>query len=148
MKFIADGMLGRVARWLRLMGYDTLYMNTSRKSEIIRIARKEKRLILTKDRKLYEENTEITFYVEGENTENQLKEIKNKLNLKIEEGKIFSICSICNIPLLKKKKREIKHLVPEYVYNNKEEFSQCPCCGRVYWQGDHCKHIKEVIEKL
>ena len=148
MKFIADGMLGRVARWLRLMGYDTLYMNTPHKTEIIRMARKEKRLILTKDRKLYEENPEITFYIEGKNTESQLKEIKNKLNLEIDEEKIFSICSICNVPLVRKEKEEIKHLVPEYVYNNKEEFSQCPRCGRVYWEGDHCKHIREVIEKL
>lgn len=130
------------------MGYDTIYMNTFRKTEIIRIAKKEKRLILTKDRKLYEENPEIVFYVKGKDTETQLKEIKNKLDLKIEEERIFSICSICNASLVKKEKEEIKHLVPEYVYNNKEEFSQCPVCKRVYWEGDHCKNIREVIEKL
>ena len=141
-------MLGGLARWLRFIGYDTLYFNTSRKIELIRVAEKEKRIILTKDRRLTDEFSDITYFVKGENTLEQLKEVIKNFKLEINEENLFNLCSVCNRKLEKIEKEKIKEKVPEYVYNNKEEFSQCPRCGRVYWEGDHCKHIREVIEKL
>ncbi|MCX8082021.1 MAG: Mut7-C RNAse domain-containing protein [bacterium] len=147
-KFIVDGMLGKTGRWLRLMGYDTLYFNTSRKIELLRIARKEGRIILTRDRKLALSNPDIVVLIEGEGSINQLKEIIDKLVLKPAEENIFSRCSLCNIILEIREKEEIKTLVPEYIYSTKENFSQCPSCKRVYWEGDHCKEIRKTLENL
>lgn len=147
-KFIMDGMLGKAGRWLRLMGYDTLYFNTNRKAELLRIARKEDRIILTRDRKLASSNPDIVVLIESEGSLNQLKEIVDKLSLRPSVKVFFNRCSICNILLERKNKEEIKELVPEYVYSTKDIFSQCPSCKRVYWEGDHCKEIRKTLEKL
>ena len=147
-KFIADGMLGKAGKWLRLMGYDTLYFNTSRKAELLRLARKEGRTILTRDRKLALSNPDCVVLIESEGTNKQVKEIIKKLSLQPEEGKFFKICSVCNAPLEMKEKSAIKELVPEYVYNTKNIFSQCPECKRVYWEGNHCKEIRKTIDSF
>jgi len=148
MKFIADGMLGKLARWLRLAGYDTLYFNIPNKIFLIRKAKEENRIILTRDTKFFSQNKEITVFIENEDFLNQLKEVKNKLNLDFNENKFFIRCSLCNIILGKKEKEEIKSLVPEYVFQTHEKFSQCSVCKRVYWEGDHWKKIKEVFSKI
>ncbi|MGB9677433.1 MAG: Mut7-C RNAse domain-containing protein, partial [Candidatus Ratteibacteria bacterium] len=116
-KFIADGMCGGLARWLRLIGYDTLYFNTSKKIEIIRTAEKENRIILTKDKKLFLNFPEIVFYLQGENTKKQFEEVVKKFGLEIKEENLFKICSLCNSQLEKIEKENVKNLVPEYVYN-------------------------------
>ncbi len=148
MKFITDGMCGGLARWLRLIGYDTLYFNTRRKIDIIRTAEKEKRIVLTKDKKLASSYPEFVFYIEGENTYQQFREVVKKFNLEIKEENLFKICSICNTKLQDIEKEKVKNLVPEYVYNNKEKFSICKKCNKIYWEGDHCRYIKERLKTL
>ncbi|MBN1446275.1 MAG: Mut7-C RNAse domain-containing protein [Candidatus Omnitrophica bacterium] len=148
MTFVADGMLGNAAKWLRLAGYDALYFNTRRKSELVRIARRDGRILLTRDRKLFEENEGIAVFIESEGTSRQLREIKNKLLLEINPMMFFTRCSLCNSPLERKEKYDITALVPEYVYANRDKFSQCPECRRVYWDGDHCKAIRDALNEL
>jgi len=148
MKFIADGMLGGLARWLRFIGYDTIYINTSKKIPFVRQSEREKRILLTKDRKLNKNFPNITYYVKGENTLEQFKEVINNFKLQIKEENLFSLCSICNKKLEKIEKEKIKGKVPEYIYRTKENFSLCTDCGRIYWEGDHCKSIREMIKKL
>lgn len=147
-KFIVDGMLGGVGRWLRIIGYDTLYINTNRKIELVRIAEKEKRIILTKDKKFASSFPEIVFYIEGNDTFQQFKDVIKKFNLEIKEENLFKICSICNTYLENIEKEKVKNLVPEYVYNTKEEFSICKRCNKIYWEGDHCKYIRERLKNL
>jgi len=148
MKFIVDGMLGKLGRWLRFMGYDTLYFNTHKKVILIRKAKEEGRIILTKDRKLSSENPEIVIFLCGENTREQLAEVKKKLLLSPDPEKFFTICSLCNVKLEEKKKEEVKGLVPEYVYKTQNEFSQCPRCKRVYWKGTHWEKMNKVLSEL
>ena len=148
MKFIADGMLGGLARWLRFIGYDTLYFNTSRKIDFIRQAKKEGRIVLTKDRKLCRDFPGLVYFVNGENTLEQLKDVIKNFKIRIKEKDIFSLCSICNKKLERIEKEKIKGQIPEYIYLTKEKFSICPDCGRIYWDGDHCKRIKKVIKEI
>ncbi|MCM8766595.1 MAG: Mut7-C RNAse domain-containing protein [Candidatus Omnitrophica bacterium] len=148
MKFITDGMCGGLARWLRLIGYDTLYFNIQRKIELIRIAEKEKRIILTKDKKFAEKYPEIVFYIEGEDTYSQFKEVVKKFDLEIKEENLFKRCSICNTKLEEITKEKVKNRVPEYVYQNKEKFALCSKCNKIYWEGDHCKYIRERLRNL
>jgi len=147
-KFITDGMCGGLARWLRLVGHDTLYFNTPRKIELIRTAEREKRIILTKDKKLALQYPDFIYYLEGKNTFEQFKEVVKKFNLEIKEENLFKICSICNTPLEKIEKEKIKNLVPEYVYNTRENFSICKKCNNIYWEGDHCRYIRERLKTL
>jgi uncharacterized protein len=148
MKFITDGMLGKVGRWLRFLGYDTLYMNSRGGKNLLNIARKENREILTKNKNIVERNSDIAVYVEGENTFQQLKKLKGKLNLKIDGQKFFTICSVCNTYLVRIEKEKIKDAVPRYVYENQKEFKQCPCCKRIYWNGDHYKKIIKILSDI
>lgn len=148
MKFIADGMCGGLARWLRLTGYDTLYFNIKRKIELVRIAEKEKRTILTKDKNLAERYPQFVFYLEGEDTFSQFREVVKKFNLEIKEENLFKRCSICNTELKDIEKEKVKNLVPEYVYQNKEKFAICSKCNKIYWEGDHCRYIRERLENL
>ncbi len=141
-------MCGGLARWLRLIGYDTLYFNTSKKIEIIRTAEKENRIILTKDKKLFLNFPEIVFYLQGENTKKQFEEVVKKFGLEIKEENLFKICSLCNSQLEKIEKEKVKNLVPEYVYNTKEEFAVCKKCNKIYWEGDHCRYIRERLKNL
>jgi len=148
MTFVADGMLGNVAKWLRLMGYDTLYFNTHRKIELLRTARKDGRIVLTCDRKLFQENPDIVVFIETAGTAPQLAELKRKLSLKLSPERFFTRCSLCNSLLENKGKNDVINLIPEYVYAHKDKFRQCPECGRVYWDGDHCKEIRTVLKTL
>lgn len=147
-KFITDGMCGGLARWLRLIGYDTLYFNTNRKIDIIRIAEKEKRIVLTKDKKLALSYPEVVFYIEGENTQKQFEEVVKKFKLEIKEENLFTRCSLCNNQLEKIEKEKIKNLVPEYVYNTKDRFAICRECNKIYWEGDHCLYIRKRLKNL
>jgi len=148
MSYISDGMLGNLARWLRLLGYDTLYFNTHNKEDMLRTARKEERIVLTRDRRLSQDNPDIVVFIDSEGTLEQLAEAKNKLSLIINPELFFTRCSVCNLLLEEKEKKDVIGLVPEYVYNHKDRFRQCPGCKRVYWDGDHCQEIREVFSKI
>jgi len=130
------------------MGYDTLYFNTSRKVELLRTAKKEERIILTRDRKLALSNPDVVVLIESEGTLPQLKEIISKLSLKPSEKDLFNRCSICNAVLETKEKEEVKTFIHEYVYSTRDIFAQCPFCKRIYWEGDHCKDIRKTLEKI
>jgi len=144
-KFVVDHMLGKLAKYLRFMGYDTYYP-TGRMSddEIMEIARKEGRILLTRDKELAKRSGGI--YIESENYEEQLKFVINRFHLNTDS--LLSRCSICNVPLVKVDKREIKDKVPEYVYEHQDDFYMCPKCGRIYWYGSHTERIEKKIREL
>jgi len=148
MGFIADGMLGGLARWLRLAGYDTIYFSKHGKEEMLRLARKESRVILTRDRNLYLDNRDIAVFVESEGRYMQLKEVKQKLSLRVNPEKFFTRCSLCNCLLEGKNKSDISSLLPEKVRDRHDKFSWCPLCKRFYWEGGHCKEIRETLKTL
>ena len=144
-KFIVDGMLGRLARWLRLLGYDTLYENSADKNIILNFSRKEGRLILTRSRQLADREKIDLFLIKSSNPEEQLKEVIKGLNLKLDEKVFFSRCSLCNLLLRKVDKEDVKDRLPPYVYKTLKEFSECPNCHRLYWEGSHWQHIRNKI---
>ena len=144
MKFLADHMLGKLAKYLRFMGYDTFYPSGKMSdSEILEIANREGRILLTRDKELARRGG---VYIESENYEEQLKFVISKFHLSAEA--LLSRCSVCNTPLIKVEKEKIKDKVPEYVYEHNEEFYLCPTCGRVYWYGTHTERIEREIKKI
>ncbi|MCD6257699.1 Mut7-C RNAse domain-containing protein [Candidatus Aerophobetes bacterium] len=149
-KFFADSMLGKLARWLRLMGFDTLYYPSISDEELIRESQKDGRIVLTKDSELVRENkNKVNFlYIVPSDPYEQIKIVIKKFKLDPWKG-LFSRCVHCNEPIKKIENiLEIKDEVPSYAYQNSSSFYRCPACGRIYWEGSHHKKIRAKIEEL
>ncbi len=138
MRFIADAMLGKLARWLRILGYDTAYASDIADDELIGRARAEGRFILTRDTGLVKRLKSDEFLFIKENaTMDQLSQAVSELGLDTNGPGFLARCVECNTELVEADKDAVRGLVPEYAYHTNREFSRCPGCGRVYWPGTH-----------
>jgi len=142
MKFVADIMLGRLARWMRLLGFDVLYPDTSDDKELLNFA--DERIILTRDKDLGKKKNVLL--IKSVNVNEQLNQVINELNLKISRP--LSRCSVCNQILAEVEKSSVKALVPERIYNNHDTFWRCPDCNRIYWKGSHYDKIMDTVSRL
>ncbi len=146
-KFLVDFMLGRLARWLRILGFNTAYFTDKDRDGIIYRSLKEKRIIITRDTSLSSRKALGLYRVRSDDYLKQLREVMEEFKLKINPEKIFSRCSGCNLMTEPVKKENIRERVPEYIFENNDSFSMCPGCGKIYWKGTHKKLIKEVLAK-
>ena len=143
-KFVADHMLGSLARWLRMMGYDTVYDKRLDDPMIAAMAREQGRFVLTRDKELAKEPG--AFFVEADDLDEQLKAVGQKFVLKFNEEGIR--CSSCNGELADLPKEQAKPDVPEGAYSGNEKFWRCTKCGKVYWKGTHWRGIMDRLGKL
>ncbi len=136
-KFVCDVHLGKLARNLRMLGFDTFYKNDLIDDEIVKISEKEKRTILTKDLELLK-RTEVShgYYLRNDNQEEQIKEVIKRFHLNnlIKE---FSRCLDCNTILVSIEKDKIINELPPKVKERQQEFYTCSSCGKIYWKGSH-----------
>ncbi|MGZ3951288.1 MAG: Mut7-C RNAse domain-containing protein [Flavisolibacter sp.] len=142
--FIADVHLGKLARLLRLLGFDTLYRNDFTKSELARISREEDRILLSRDREFAKYATRY-FIVSSEDPMLQLKEVVAHFNLK-ELLLPFSRCIACNGTLEKVSQESVAHLLQKTTREYYSEFWQCADCRRVYWKGSHYERMLKTVE--
>ena len=143
-KFICDGMLGKLCKLLRIIGIDCAYSNEG--MAILVNARKEGRVILTSNSRL--RDREGVFFIEASEPTKQLYEVVDTHGL-WDEILPFSRCVVCNEKLVPAAKEEVKGRVPFYTYQNFDEYAECHRCQRVYWKGSHYqKMLKEVEEIL
>ena len=147
-KFLVTKELGRLARWLRILGYDTVYFSAEKKKGLAIKSLKEDRIILTRDTRFSKYAGFRTVHVKSDDFKKQIKRIIKLLRLKIKQGELFSRCIMCNQGLKLAKKELIKKKVPEFVYETQDEFYQCPKCKRVYWQGTHWGNMKQIVKIL
>jgi uncharacterized protein with PIN domain len=143
-KFIADHMLGSLARWLRMMGYDTVYDKSMDDPDIAKLARSESRFILTRDKELSKEPAALL--LENEDLDSQLQAVATRYGLKFNEGMIR--CSTCNGDLADLPKDEAKDKVPEGAFKMNERFWKCTKCQKIYWKGTHWDGISTRLKKL
>ena len=156
MKFIVDSMLGRLARWLRLLGCDTLYYPRIEDRRLIRIASEEDRVLITRDTRLVRMRGLKHFLLLHENDPfEQLKKVIITFNLNPFElrkdgieTRPYSRCSLCNTLLQSVPKEQAKPYVPEYVYQTSESFKQCPTCGKFYWKGTHPEQLRKKLMEI
>jgi len=148
MKFLVDFMLGRLCKWLRLLGYDSSYFVSDKKSDLIYQSLKEGRIILTRDHRLSKKKAIKLIIINSDLLEEQLKQVFSELNIEVEPGDIFTRCTVCNEVLLEIDKEKVKDRIPSYVFQTKEEFSYCPLCQRIYWKGTHWNLANQVLEKF
>ena len=151
-KFIVDAMLGKLAKKLRLLGYDTFYSSSIADNKIIIMAKNEKRILLTKDRILAclaPKNEIKTVATSDGNELDQFRQIKENvgLNAFAIEGKI-SRCTNCNSELLRAKNEKIIGKVPDGVIRNFKEFWECKKCKKIYWNGTHIKNLQTFVSEL
>jgi hypothetical protein len=151
-KFIADDNVGKLARWLRMVGYDTLFISGLDDNQLIRIALKEDRTLLTRDTQIMKRRIVTigrlkALFVEDDDPREQLRQVVRVMGLNCRE-KQFTRCLECNSLLLPQSKEEIRELVPPYVFKTQDQFMQCPDCHRIYWRGTHWHRMKGEIEKL
>jgi uncharacterized protein len=152
MKFIVDSNVGRLARWLRIAGFDTVFINDLDDNRLVRLALSEERVLLTKDTQILKRRVATTgrlkvILIESEKVKEQLRQVVKTLNL-AGEIKPFTLCLECNQPLVFKEKEEVKELVPPYVFKTQTQYMQCPACRRVYWRGSHWQRMSRELEGI
>jgi uncharacterized protein len=150
MKFIVDINVGRLAVWLRALGYDTLFINPIEDDALVEIAREDGRVILTKDtgilrRRLITSGEVKALYVEGDSWRQQLAQVVRELHL--IGAPSFTRCIECNTSLEARTREEARAHVPPFVHRTQQEFVACPACGRYYWKGTHWKRMREELRR-
>ena len=139
-------MLGRLARWLRILGFDTSFEAHVEDAALVRRALAEGRTVLTRDRRLPEEWTLVpVFVLHAEDLRGQLAEVGPHFGL-AERARPFSRCNRCNEPLLGATPEQVGAQVPPGVRARHAEFRCCPRCERVYWAGSHVERMRALIE--
>jgi len=144
-RFIADVMVGRLARWLRILGFDVLYSNRFEDAEVIRIAGAEGRIILTRDRGIRDSvPAQSLIFVEHNDLKSQIAQVLQKIGPR--EFRPFSRCVECNTALQPVNKDDVFERIPHYVYFTQDQFAECPSCRRVYWRGTHTDAIQKKLQ--
>lgn len=145
LRFLADAMLGRLAKWLRILGYDTLYDASWDDAHLVRLARAEDRVLLTRDLELARRKGVCVVWVASETLEAQLDQLHEELG--VVSTAPWSRCPVCNSPLLNVPRDQAWGQVPPYVFVTQEEFRLCPHCNRFYWRGTHRERMEAVISR-
>ena len=147
-KFVADVHLGRLTKYLRMIGLDVIYKNDFEDDEIVQASVKEKRAILTRDRGILKRN-DVThgYFVRSSKVEEQVMEILERFDLK-NQIKEFSRCLECNELLKPVKKEEVINQLPPKVSLSQNEFYECQSCNKIYWKGTHYQGMLTFIQQL
>jgi uncharacterized protein with PIN domain len=146
-KFAADRMLGKLAKWLRIIGQDVIYGQHLSGYGLIRAARAENRLILTRDRGLKKKQPPDFLFIESDHYREQLSQVIRAYHLN-PLAKAFTRCLECNILLERRPKSSVEKIVPPYVLATQENFSWCPKCHRIYWPATHHQRMLEELKSL
>lgn len=148
MKFILSRELGRLAKWLRILGVDAAYFNQDNTSALVIQALRDNRIIITRNHRLAKSCRLKTILVKSEKLKEQLYQILKELKLDINSDMMFSRCIICNVALEEVDKDKVKDKVPEYVFKTQDNFIACPECKRIYWSGTHWGNVAEILKEI
>ena len=150
-RFIVDVNVGRLAKWLRAMGYDSLFPGEIGDNELVRTALRDHRIIVTKDTGLTERRLVTTgmlkvLLIQHDDLQNQLRQVIKYLGTNLKRP--FSRCIRCNEPLLDVAKDAAKDRVPPHVFRTQADFMKCPLCQRIYWRGTHWENMARQLAEL
>ena len=148
MKFVVDCMLGKLAKWLKILGFDATYLNRVEDRELLLLARREKRVLLTKDQELLHAAAGLPrLFIESDDWQKQLTQVLDSFRLR-KLAHPHSRCLLCNVELKRIPKRMAKNLVAPFVFERAFSFSICPSCGRVFWPGTHFDDMDLKITRI
>ena len=150
-RFVVDVNVGRLAKWLRVMGYDAAFPLERGDNELVRIALQEDRVLVTRDsgiaqRRAVRLGQMKVVRIENDDLRSQLKQLVTELKLDLAGG--FSRCVRCNQVLQPKLKQDVARRLPPYVFQTHSQFMECPQCRRLYWRGTHWTNMMSELERL
>lgn len=152
MKFVIDTNVGRLARWLRMMGYDAVLFHELDDGLMVKLALMQGRIIITKDSEFMKRRA-ITSHrvkavlVSGDDPDSQMQKVISELKLNTH-FKPFSRCLECNAVLLPRDRDGIEGEVPPRVYEKQEQYMECPTCHRLFWQGTHWEDMCRKLQQF
>jgi uncharacterized protein with PIN domain len=148
MKFVADSMLGRLAKWLRILGFDVAYFPRIEDKDLVEFAIKEGRILLTRDTLLVKRRKiqGQYFFVEGNHFREQLRQVVTHFSLPKKQS-FLTRCIRCNQEIAKIEKEAVRGKVPVYVFNTQNIFGICHDCKRIYWQATHKENMEKEIDQ-
>ena len=152
MRFLVDGMLGGLARWLRILGYEVRYDASAKDNDLLKIADDESLVLLTRDLELYQRAVAkkiASALVAGETEEERLAQMASSFGVRLETNMAETRCPECGASLLEKPKSDLADKVPEESLKLYNQFWKCSnqTCRKVYWVGSHWKHIRQTLEE-
>ncbi|MEE8469806.1 MAG: Mut7-C RNAse domain-containing protein [Dehalococcoidia bacterium] len=152
MRFIVDSNVGKLARWLRIAGFDALFIKDVDDSKLVRIALAEGRVLLTRDteilkRRLATRGRMKVILIEDDEVKAQLRQVMTTFGL-ASQIRPFTLCLECNESLLPREMVDVKKLVPPHVFRTQTQYMQCPACQRVYWRGTHWERMSRELEEI
>jgi uncharacterized protein with PIN domain len=150
LKFITDGMLGKLTRWLRILGHDVEYTGSMDDKELMQKAKKEDRVLLTRDVELFKQaiaKGAEAFLIEDPNQTANLASLAKRFKIKLEVNVKISRCPKCNGTIRTVSKSEIADKIPLTTSSNYNEFWQCQQCAQVYWRGAHWNRIQKTLDE-
>ncbi len=148
MKFLVTKELGRLCKWLRILGYDCEYFIEDNLVSLTIKSLQEDRVILTRNARLSQRAGFKVVHINSDLVKGQLRQVLDVLKLKIGEEEMFTRCVICNVLLEDIERQEAEDKVPPFVYKTQEDFVKCPKCGKVYWQGTHWGNVKKYLREV
>ncbi len=152
LKFIVDNNVGKLAKWLRMLGYDAISFNGGNDSRMVATALAEGRVILTRDtqimrRRVVTKGQLKAILIKSDKPELQIRQLAHTVNLD-RQSRPFTMCLECNQPLIEKSKQSVKDLVPPYVFQTQNQYMECPNCHQIYWRGTHWEAMTKRLNKL
>ena len=145
MKFVADCMLGKLAKWLRILGFDAVFFSKIDDDDLLSLAKAEGRILLTRDTDLSGKGGKVqTFFVRSEVWRDQVLQVLDELDI-WNAARPYSRCLECNTDLKPLPKERARNLVSAFIFEQSEAFALCPDCGRVFWKGSHFENMNEKI---
>ena len=145
MIFICDVMLGKLAKYLRILGLNTIYIRNNTMLEDYK-KQGDFSCLLTKRKKIT--GYKKCIFIKSDTAKRQLEEIRYLISPFINSEKVLTRCIVCNVELIKTEKADIEQYIPEFVFHHYEAFKVCPSCKKIYWKGSHAEHMSELIEEM
>ena len=142
-RFLVDGTAGKLARWLRVLGFDADYVSECDAPAIARLARQSGRVVVSRSTEVTGRLGEASILLESENLRGQLEQVVDSVGP--DACRPFSRCNVCNRKLERVQKETVRGRVPEFVYATQDSFSSCPQCGRYFWHGTHYSNMLEQV---
>lgn len=147
-EFLLTKELGRLAKWLRILGFDTAYFNQDNTSSLIIQALRDNCTIITRNRRLPKSSGIKIVLLKAEKIKEQVSEVLKALKIEPNSDMMFTRCIICNEELIAMDKEKIKDKIPDYVFKTQSEFVTCPMCKRIYWQGTHWGNVQNTLKDI
>jgi uncharacterized protein len=146
-KFITDSNLGKLAKWMRILGYDTTCFSGNAGRSFLNKARNEGRIALTRKKDMAQRQfSGKLILIQHDLVRDQLREVINQLSLMPESGQFFTLCLKCNEQLKKVSRDEVSGMVPDYIYMCHTEFHLCPRCRGIFWPGTHRHNVDRFLK--